>query len=239
MWEGIYQGEQVMGEISRSYIEPVMVSEMIRIRLSELLPGFDSDQLEHKMWEMAVEDFLNYLRHVWSVELQDWMSEQAEWEEPTPIQKLKSLIVDWLEKDPKTAKEDLNAWVSLWLVKWKQRVKLIFGDEGNYNQNCKQVQTLIQKGSQMMGYEELKLFREPILFTLISHGEITGTEVLTDHILKREAGKLKHGPKGIKEKADFLAVCMRETRILSQIAGKFIFIKVADSKAFRARKEVG
>lgn len=211
--------------IDQNYI----ISEMIKHRLNELLLSFDPVHLEHKLFNMAVEDFYNYLRYTWSVELQEWMPAEVENDDPSPSEKLRRLIFDWLEKDPKSAKEELDAWVSLWLVKWRERVKMLFGTE-EYNKNIEHNQMLAQKGSSIMGHEELKQFKEPILFTFISQGEIAGTEILTDTIIKREVGKLRHAPREIKEKVQFLNTCMTEARSLSRTTGHFIFVSVKDFK---------
>jgi hypothetical protein len=227
MWKEISQGESVMGESIDQFF---IVSEMIRHRLGELLPNFEPTRLEHKLFHVAVDDFLNYLRYIWSVDLQDWMGFDPGQEEPKPNSKLRTLIFDWLEDDPKTAKEDLDMWISLWLVKWRERVKILFGPEENINRNINQVDTLIRKGSSILGLQELKQFREPVLFTFLNLGEIAGTEILADSIIRKEAGRLRCAPKSIEEKVKFLNTCIKEARNLSQVAGKFIFISVKDFK---------
>jgi hypothetical protein len=211
--------------IDHNYI----ISEMIKHRLNELLFSFDPLHLEHKLFNMAVEDFLNYLRYTWSVELQEWMPAEVEDNDPSPPEKLRFLIFNWLEKDPKSAKEELDAWVSLWFAKWKERIKILFGPEET-NKNIEQIQKMVHKGSSMMGHEELKQFKEPVLFTFISQGELAGTEILTDTIIKREVGKLRQAPREIKEKVQFLNTCMMEARALSRTLGHFIFVSVKDFK---------
>ena len=207
-----------------------IISEMIRHRLGEILPSFQPTHLEHKLFHVAVDDFLNYLRYTWSVGLNDWMPMEAEQDAPGPDNRLRTLIFAWLEDDPKTAKEDLDVWVGLWLVKWRERVKILFGPEENLNKNLNQVETLIRKGSGVLGLQELRQFKEPVLFTFLHLGEIAGTEILADSIIRKEAGRLRCSPKSIGEKVKFLATCIREAKNLSQVAGKFIFISVKDFK---------
>jgi hypothetical protein len=238
MWKEISQGESVMGESIDQFF---IISEMIRHRLGELLPNFEPTHLEHKLFHVAIDDFLNYLRYIWSVQLQEWLpldaghivvhdQEIPKYDEPNPNMKLRTLIFEWLEDDPKVAKEDLDIWLNLWLVKWRERVKILFGPEENINRNISQVETLIRKGSSVLGLQELKQFREPVLFTFLNLGEIAGTEILADSIIRKEAGRLRCSPKGVEEKVKFLNTCIREARNLSQVAGKFIFISVKDFK---------
>lgn len=209
-----------------------IITEMLKHRLGELLPNFDATGLENKLFSMCIEDFLNYLRFIWAIDL-DWMKWAAEAEVPMKVQDnqvLRSKFSEWLELDPKTAREEIDMWVNLWLVKWKERVQLLFGDSELYNRSLNLLQTLERKGRYKISFEEEKDYRLPVMFTLMSRGEVVGTELLTGTVIRREAGKLKVVPKHLNEKIQFLNSCLKQVREVSSVSGKLIFVSLKGVK---------
>jgi hypothetical protein len=151
---------------------------------------------------MAVEDFGNYLKHI-------------------------KFNMDSLLTSPESIKEEIDAWVSLWLVKWKERVKILFGNEDVYNRNLSTVTEVIRREI-FNGVIEKEEFKDGLIYTLINYGEIVGTNLLANTIINRVSNRIKYRPEGIEGKLKFLNDCIQEAKNMSMQSGKIIFISVKD-----------
>jgi hypothetical protein len=208
-----------------------IISEIIKNRLKELLPQFSPSGIDNKLFVTSVEDFINYLKFLWDGKLRDSQASANidSTDEPLTGRDLHEVFMEWLESCPEATKEEIDAWVSLWLCKWKARVQILFGEENIHNRNFNQMQDVIKKHDPM-GFQEEKMYREPVIFTLISNSEIVGTEILAKVIINKAYSKLKSRPREVREKLQFLNECMREAKDMSTVSGKRIFISVKNFK---------
>lgn len=220
-----------------------IISEMIENRLKELLPQFSSEGIDHKLFTVAVEDFINYVKVKFSVEFRQLREAEAEYYAAfgemyyDTIKELsgstsedlfiKNLFSKLIEEDAQTAKDEIDAWVSLWLAKWKTRVQIIFGNEDMHNKNFNQM-LKVSKRHEDMGFQEAKDYKEPVIYALVTNGEIVGTEILSNVIINKTYNKLRSRPREVKDKLQFINECMKEVKTMSFISGKFIFISVKD-----------
>src|SRR3989337_2988417 len=96
-----------------NYVE-IMVGE----KLKELDSALDILGSDRKVLQVACEDFLNYLKFHWGL-----MGKEAS--QCEAVDKLEALL-----KENRTELEHFVAvWTNIWFKKWKERVKLLIGEE--------------------------------------------------------------------------------------------------------------
>lgn len=202
---------------------PFIITEMIKHKLEDLLPQFSANGVDKRLLTMAVEDFINWLRIRWRGRVYFGGVEVTNLE-------VQQLFCQSIEEDPETTRDDLNAWVNIWLSKWRERVKLVFKLEPIYDKERSSLHSLVQRGKKMMSYEEAKNYKEPVLFVLITRNEVVGTEILSDTIIQKEAGRLKSSLKTVEDKVQFTVSLTRSARDICRTEGKLIFINTEGMK---------
>jgi len=94
---------------------------MLGEKLKDADPALDVMGSDRKVLQVACQDFTNYLKFHWNLIGKE--ASQCE-------------LVEKLEKqfheNPAELESFLTIWVGMWLKKWKDRVKLLIGDQ---NQN--------------------------------------------------------------------------------------------------------
>lgn len=193
------------------------LEELIKKRLGKLHPNFDYLHTEHKMYTVAVEDFINYCAVKWRLSIDD----------------VKIKFEQELEERGLDLKEEVDAWVSLWLVVWKKRVKLVFTDE-EFNRQDNMVHKLMRKDSterkyRNVSYQRVKQFKWSIIECLIQNGLICFTSVLAREIIKQRLSVYKKPFNSAKDKIEALQFIMKRVRNLSRINSPLIFLKVNKS----------
>jgi hypothetical protein len=175
--------------------------------LSRKLEEFDStiDALgsDRKVLQLANQDFANYLKFTRDSSRTDRsMEEKAELE------------------------SFLTVWTGMWLKKWKSRVKLMWGNEVQKTSN--KTNETLSKAEPL--WKELKCRREMaeiVASSLIKNGEICGTEILAEHLLKMELGEKSNQDINSKEKVmTVLNNTLRRAREMAQNTGPLIFVRV-------------
>jgi hypothetical protein len=191
----------------------------IEILLSEKLkdknPMLDVLGSDRKVLQIACQDLTNYLKVHW--ELIGKESNECE-------------IVDKLEKffneDRSELEEFLNIWTGIWLRKWKERVKLLIGNENTnrWNKVTKVLNNAEPLWKKLTNRQEME---DIVTLTLVKNGEVCGTSILAENLLKMELGEKKKEP--INEKEHIINVVndtIRKARELAQSQGPLIFVRV-------------
>ena len=194
----------------------IYLEQLIEKRLNELLPGFDSVVLDNKLYKTCIEDSVHYLAVTWHLDLKD----------------VRHKFNEVLEEEGLKLKEELDAWLSLWLIHWRKRVKIILNDE-EYNRHIKQIQRLEMKSISRIGNVLAKNFRAPVIETLIHHGEICFVTLLANQIISR--ARRAYPNKSLKtdeDRLNFLNLILRRVKDISGMLGPLIFMRV-DSAYFR------
>ena len=191
------------------------VEIMIGEKLKEEDSALDIAGSDRKVLQVACEDFTNYLKFHWGL-----MGKEASQCE----------IVDRLEKLFKEDHAELDAylavWISVWFRKWKERVKLLIGDQ-NAQKWTRVTKTLNNAEPLWRKLEGKQEMREIIVATLIKNGEICGTEILSENLLKMELGEKRLQYLSEKERVFFaLNNALRRGRDMAQSKGPLIFVKI-------------
>jgi hypothetical protein len=188
---------------------------MIGEKLKEEDSALDITGSDRKVLQVACEDFTNYLKFHWGL-----MGKEASQCE----------LVDRLEKlfkeNHADLEEYLKVWISVWFKKWKERVKLLIGDE-NAQKWSRVTKTLNNAEPLWRKLECRQEMREIIVSTLIKNGEICGTEILSENLLKMELGEKRLQYVNEKERVFFaLNNALRRGRDMAQSKGPLIFVKI-------------
>lgn len=188
---------------------------MIGEKLKESDSALDILGSDRKVLQVACEDFTNYAKFHW--ELMGKETSQLELAD-----RLEQLCRD----DRAELEEFLNVWVGVWFKKWKERVKLLIGEESA--QKWSKVSKTINNAEPLWRkLEQKQEIKELITFTLIKNGEICGTEILAENLLKMELGEKRVQYLSDKERV-LVAVnnALRRGREMAQSKGPLIFVKI-------------
>ncbi|MDR2707413.1 MAG: hypothetical protein LBB87_01525 [Nitrososphaerota archaeon] len=190
------------------------IEMMIGEKLSDAELSLDVTGSDRKVLQVAYQDFTNYLKVHWKL-----IGKEAN----------RCEIVKNLEKhiqeNPVELEEFLTIWTNIWLKKWKERVKLLIG-------NQKHVETQILDELKNAEPYWRKIGRkheltERIVGALVKNGEICGTEIVAESLLKMELC-IKHVQK-LDDKERVLSIvnsALHKAREISRNKGPLIFVKI-------------
>ena len=166
------------------------VELMIGEKLKEADPALDIMGSDRKVLQVACQDFTNYLKFHWN--LMGKESNQCEL-----VEKLENLF----NEDTAELEAFLTIWIGIWFKKWKERVKLLIGDQNasRWNKISKTIGNAEPLWKKMEHKQELQ---EIVITTLVKNGEICGTEILSENLIKMELGE-----KRIQDMSDIERVC--------------------------------
>jgi len=191
------------------------VEIMIGEKLRESDSALDIMGSDRKVLQVACEDFTNYVKFHW-----EQMGKETNQLEL--VGKLEQLF----REDRAELEAFLNVWIGVWFKKWKERVKLLIGEESA--QKWSKVSKTINNAEPFWRKLEHKQeMKELIVGTLIKNGEICGTEILSENLLKIELGEKRVQLLSEKERV-MIAVnnALRKGRDMAQSKGPLIFVKI-------------
>jgi len=191
----------------------------IEILLSENLkninPTMDVFGSDRKVLQIACQDLTNYLKVHWNL-----IGKEAN----------ECELVDMLEKffneNPSELEEFLGIWTGIWFKKWKERVKLLIGNENSSRWNkvtkiLSNAEPLWRKLSNRQEMQEL------VTSTLIKNAEICGTSILAENLLKMELGEKSREYFNEEEQAmNVINNTLRKARELTRSKGPLIYVKI-------------
>lgn len=197
-------------ELTMNFME-VLLSEKLKIK-NPLLDIFGSDR---KVLQIACQDLTNFLKVHWNL-----VGKEAN--ECELVDKLQEFYND----NPNELEEFIDLWTGMWLRKWKERVKLLIGSKKS--QKWKKVKRALKEAQpiwrKLSGRSEMQ---EIVASTLIKNGEICGTSILAENLLKMELGQRKKKYTNEKEQIiNAVNNTLRKSRKLARSRGPLIFVKV-------------
>ena len=191
------------------------VEIMVGEKLKEADPALDIMGSDRKVLQVACQDFTNYLKFHWNLIGKE--ASQCEL-----VERLENLF----REDPSELDGFLTVWIGIWFKKWKERVKLLIGDQNasRWNKISKNISNAEPIWKRIENKQELQ---EIVVATLVKNGEICGTEILSENLLKMELGEKRVQEPSDKERI-FTAVndALRKAREMAQSKGPLIFVKI-------------
>lgn len=197
-------------EISMNYVE-IILGE----KLKDADSALDIMGSDRKVLQVACQDFTNYLKVHWNLIGKE--ANQCEL-----VEKLEKLY----KEDAGELDAFLTVWVGIWFKKWKERVKLLIGNQ-NANKWSKMSKTLQDAEPLWRKIERKQEILEVVEATLIKNGEICGTEILSENLIKIELGE--RNLKDVKDQELAIVTlnnALRRAREMAQSKGPLIFVKV-------------
>lgn len=191
----------------------------IEVLLSEKLksknPMLDIFGADRKVLQIACQDFTNYLKVRWNL-----VGKEANECE------LADKLEECYQKEPKELEEFIDLWTGIWLKKWSERVKLLIGNEEaqKWNKVTKILNNAEPIWRRLTNRREMQ---EVVISTLIKNGEICGTSILAENLLKMELGENKK--KYMSDQEQVLNVVnntLRKARELTRSKGPLIFVRI-------------
>ena len=191
----------------------------IEILLSEKFKEIDSTMdvfgSDRKVLQIACQDLTNYLKVHWNL-----VGKEAN----------ECELVDMLEKffneNPNELEEFLGIWTGIWLKKWKERVKLLIGNE-NSNRWNKVTKILSNAEPLWRKLSNRQEMQELVTSALIKNAEICGTSILAENLLKMELGEKSREYLNEEEQAmNVINNTLRKARELTRSKGPLIYVKI-------------
>jgi hypothetical protein len=202
--------ERVSAGILMNFVE-ILIGEKLR----EIDPALDIMGSDRTILQVAYQDFTNYLKFQWNLIGKGTRQYEI-------LERLETLA----QEDADELDEFLTVWRNIWFKKWQERVKLLIGKQGTNKWN-KMNQPLTNIEPIWKKIERKQELQELIIATLIKNGEICGTEILAENLLKMELGEKRL--QGLAETEQiFVALnnTLRKARAISQSRGPLIFVKI-------------
>jgi hypothetical protein len=188
---------------------------MIGEKLKEADPALDIMGSDRKVMQVACQDFTNYLKFHWSL-----MGKEASQCE------LVERLEKFFKEDSSELEEFLTIWVGIWFKKWKERVKLLIGEQNacRWNKISKTLNNAEPLWNKIENKQELQ---EIIIATLVKNGEICGTDILSENLLKMELGEKRVQDLDDRERVfTIVNEGLRKAREMAQSRGPLIFVKI-------------
>jgi len=197
-------------DINMNFVEIILTE-----KLRDMDPALDILGSDRKVLQVACQDFTNYLKFHWNL-----IGKEASNCE------LVEKIEQFFKENPAELEAFLTVWTGIWLRKWKERVKLLIGNQSANKWN--KVTKTLNNAEPLWKKLERKLeIMEVVTSTLIKNGEICGTEILSENLLKMELGEKNN--QNLSEAEQILTVlnnALRKAREMAQSRGPLIFVKI-------------
>jgi hypothetical protein len=191
------------------------IETLLSEKLKEVNPTLDVFGSDRKVLQIACQDLTNYLKVHWNLV----GKEANEYE-----------LVERLEKffneNPSEMEEFLGIWTGIWFKKWKERVKLLIGNENSnrWNRVTKLLTNAEPLWRKLPNRQEMQ---ELVTSTLIRNGEICGTSILAENLLKMELGEKDRNYLNEQEQTmNVVNNTLRKARELTRSKGPLIYVKI-------------
>jgi hypothetical protein len=191
------------------------IETLLSEKLKEINPTLDVFGSDRKVLQIACQDLTNYLKVHWNL-----VGKEANECE------LAERLEGFFKENPSELEEFLGIWIGIWFNKWKERVKLLIGNDNSSRWNkvskiLNNAEPLWKKLSNRQQMQEL------VTSTLIRNGEICGTSILAENLLKMELGEKNR--EYVNEEEHVMNIAnnaLRKARELARSKGPLIYVKI-------------
>jgi hypothetical protein len=187
---------------------------MIGNKLNDANPSLDAMGSDRKVLQFACQDFVNYLKFHWNLI----------GKETSRLELIERLEKQLLE-EPDDLEAFLTIWVAMWLKKWKERVKVLIGDQKQSGlEFSKKINKVNPYWKKVEHKQELV---EVVVGTLLKKGEICGTEILAENLLKDEFRERR--VQKVNDRKYVFSVMnstLHKAREISRSKGPLIFVNI-------------
>lgn len=191
------------------------IETLLSEKLKEINPTLDVFGSDRKVLQIACQDLTNYLKVHWNLV----GKEENECELAEKLEK-------FFNENPSEMQEFLSMWTGIWFKKWKERVKLLIGNENSnrWNKVTKILNNAEPIWRKLRNRQEMQ---DLVTFTLIKNGEICGTSILAENLLKMEIGEKNKEYNDEREQTlTVVNNTLKKARELTRSRGPLIFVKI-------------
>ncbi len=191
------------------------IEMLLSDKLKDMNSTLDLFGSDRKMLQIACQDLTNYLKAHWNL-----VGKEAN--ECDIVEKLEKFF----NENPNELEEFLEIWARTWYKKWKERVKLLIGND--YSKRWDKVTKILNNAEpiwrRLSNRQEME---EVVTATLIRNGEICGTSILAENLLKMELGKNRKTYTSKEEQMiNVVNNTLRKARELARSKGPLIYVKI-------------
>jgi hypothetical protein len=191
------------------------IETLLSEKLKEVNPTLDVLGSDRKVLQIACQDLTNYLKVHW-----DLVGKEAN--ECELVERLEGFF----NENPSEMQEFLGIWTGIWFEKWKERVKLLIGNE-NSNRWNRVTKLLTDAEPIWKNLPNRQEMQELVTSTLIKNGEICGTSILAENLLKMELGEKERNYLNEQEQiVNVVNNTLRKARELTRSKGPLIYVKI-------------
>jgi len=191
------------------------IEELLSEKLKSINPTLDVFGSDRKVLQIACQDLTNYLKVHWNLV----GKEANECEIAERLEK-------FFNENPSELEGFLNVWTGMWFKKWKERVKLLIGNE-NSKRWDKVAKVLNNAEPLWMRLSNRQEMQEVVTSTLVKNGEICGTSILAENLLKMELGEKRREYLNEEEQVvNVVNNALRKARELARSKGPLIYVKI-------------
>lgn len=201
-----------------------VITQLLSKSLKNRNPQFDLWGSDRRVLSIACQDLMNYLKFHW-----DLNKQEIEF-------KLEDKVSSYFYENPREFEEFVHLWTGIWMKKWNERVKVILRKEKRRN---KRTRKKLRNNEVILSRKKRKEIKDLVMEALIRNGEICGTSILAEDILKIEIGSYIKRKVFNEEPEKLLNVVnkvLKRARKVSQSKGPLIFIRL-DRRWFRLLHE--
>lgn len=200
------------------------IEQMLFRSLKKKNPQLNPNTTDRKVFQIASQDLLNYLKFHWKLIGRE-----------NPEIELTEKIEKYSQEKPKELQQFIDLWSGIWIKKWNERVKVLITNEDNlYWKKTKQRQLKAEPLWRQLPYRnEMK---DIITGTLIRNGEICGTFILAENLVKNELAKYAENKIYVNSKLlSITKKAVEKAKAISQSKGPLIFVRI-DRRFFQLLK---
>jgi hypothetical protein len=204
-----------------------LIIQLLSKSLRNKNPQLELWNQDQRVLSIAHQDLVNYLKVHWGL-----MEKEA------AMNELMDKIYGYFYEKPRELEEFVDLWSGIWIKKWKERVKLILGKEGF--EDWDRTDRLLNKAEPVwMQLKQRDEIKGMVIESLIRNGEICGTAILAEDMLKLELASCSENNSYNGEREYLLGVLnnvLRKVRKISRSKGPLIFIRI-DKRFFQLLEE--
>lgn len=193
-----------------NFIE-MLLSERLK-NLNPLLDVFGSDR---KVLQVACQDLTNYLKVHWGLV----GSEVNECETAERLER-------FYHENSNELEEFLDVWTEIWFKKWKERVRLLIGNESSGRWD--KVSRILNEAEPLWRrLPNRKEMLEVVINTLVRNGEICGASILAENLIKMELGERKRQfASNAEYTIKIVNAALVKAKELARSRGPLIYVKI-------------
>ena len=142
--------------------------------------------------------------------------------------RLREKLCNYAHEKPSELKEFVHLWSGVWMRKWNERVKLLIGNENS--ERWRKIHELLRKAEPV--WRKLKNrneIKDLVIEGLIKNGEICGTTIIAESMLKIELGLCAERKINVNKYERLLEIVnkvLKKVRCISRSKGPLILIRI-------------